>query len=62
MLNEKTNDNAVEEVDNSENAENNTSVEEDTPTVEQIDTKDYLSNYYNYPSLIEILKFRFKIR
>ena len=44
MLNEKTNDNAVEEVENSENTENNTSVVEDTPTVEKKDIKDYLSS------------------
>ena len=43
MLNETTNDNTVEEVENSEIAENNISVKEDTPAVEQKEIKDYLS-------------------
>ena len=44
MLNEITNDNAVEEVENSEISENNTSVKENAPTVEKKEIKDYLSS------------------
>ena len=44
MLNEITNDNAVEEVENSEITEDNTSVEGTTPTVDQKEIKDYLSS------------------
>ncbi len=44
MLNEKTNDNAVEEVENSLLEENNTSVEDATPTADQKEIKDYLSS------------------
>ena len=44
MLNETANDNAVEEVENSDIKENNTSVEEITPTVDQKEIKDYLSS------------------
>ena len=44
MLNENTNDNSVEEVENSEIKEDNASVEDTTPTVEQNEIKDYLSN------------------
>ena len=43
MLNEMTN-NTVEEVNNSEITEDNTSVEGTTPTVDQKEIKDYLSS------------------
>ena len=41
MLNEITNDNAVEEVENSPIEENDTSVVDTTPTVDQKEIKDY---------------------
>ena len=44
MLNEITNDNAVEEVENSRIGENDTSVGDTTPTVDQKEIKDYLSS------------------
>ena len=44
MLNEITNENAVEEVENSEIKEDNTSVRENAPAVEQKEIKDYLSS------------------
>ena len=44
MLNEITSDNAVEEVENSQIGENDTSVEDTTPTVDQKEIKDYLSS------------------
>ena len=44
MLNEITNDNAVEEVENSPIEENDTSVVDATPTVDQKEIKDYLSS------------------
>ena len=44
MLNEITNDNAVEEVENSPIGENDTSVGDTTPTVDQKEIKDYLSS------------------
>ena len=44
MLNEITNENAVEEVENSRIGENDTSVEDTTPTVDQKEIKDYLSS------------------
>ena len=51
MLNEIENENAVEEVKNSKVKEDNTSVDETTPAVEQKEIKDYLSN-----SLFEEIK------
>ncbi len=44
MLNEITNDNAVEEVENSRIGEHDTSVGDTTPTVDQQEIKDYLSS------------------
>ncbi len=44
MLNETTNDNAVEEVENSNSKENDISVEKTTPTADQKEIKDYLSS------------------
>ena len=44
MLNEIKNDNAVEEVENSPIEENDTSVVDTTPTVNQKEIKDYLSS------------------
>ena len=44
MLNEITNDNAVEEVENSRTGEHDTSVGDTTPTVDQKEIKDYLSS------------------
>ena len=44
MLNEITNDNAVEEVENSHAEENDTSAEDIAPTVDQKEIKDYLSS------------------
>ena len=41
MLNEITNDNAVEEVENSTIEENDTSVVDVTPTVKQKEIKDF---------------------
>jgi len=44
MLNEKNNENPVEEVEASDIKEDNTSVESNTPAEEIIEIKDYLSN------------------
>ena len=44
MLNETTNDNAVEEVENSNSKENDISVEKTTHTADQKEIKDYLSS------------------
>ena len=44
MLNEITNDNAVEEVENSEIKESSSSVNEPTSTVDKKEIRDYLSN------------------
>ena len=51
MLNEIENENAVEEVDASKVKEDNASVDKNTPTVDQIEIKDYLSS-----SLFEEIK------
>ena len=44
MLNEITNDNAVEEVENSHAEENDTSADDIAPTVDKKEIKDYLSS------------------
>ena len=44
MLNEITNDNSVEAVENSNNKEIDTSVDEAKPFVDQKEIKDYLSS------------------
>ncbi len=44
MLNEITNDNTVEEVEDSLIGEDDTSVRDTTPTVDQKEIKDYLSS------------------